>query len=93
MRVLIFLLVVLMLRISFIKNLDVVVPGAGIVERNTALRIMTRSQVNACPTQKTIIMPCVVGLKRDSRKRSIVLEGILRIVVDAGKQILSLPRQ
>ena len=62
-----------------------VVPGAGIAERNTVLGIMTRLQGNVWPMQKTIIMPYVVGLKKGSRKRSIVLEGIRVIVVDAGE--------
>lgn len=64
-----------------------VVPGAGIVARNTAHSITVWKRANVCLTQKTIIMHCAVGQKRDSRKKTIVLGVIRRIVQNVGNII------
>jgi hypothetical protein len=84
MPVLIFLHVAWIPRINFTRNLDAVVPGVGTAARNTAHSITVWKRVNVCPTQKIIIIPCAVGLKRDSKKRTIVLGVILHIVLNVG---------
>jgi hypothetical protein len=78
------LLVVSTVRTNFTRIWAVVVPGAGIVARNTAHSTIVSRQVSDCLMRKIIITRCAVGLKRDSRKRIIALVGILRIVANAG---------
>jgi hypothetical protein len=90
MLALIFLPVVWMKKISSMLGSAVGNRGAGIVEKNTAVSIMTLKRDNGVKMQKTIIMHCVVVKSLDSKKRTTVRADTQDTVVVAGKQILSL---
>ena len=60
--------------------------GVGRVERNIVARIMIPSQGSVYRALKIIITPSAVRRRRDSRKRSIVVAGILDIVPGDGKR-------
>jgi|LauGreDrversion4_2_1035121.scaffolds.fasta_scaffold609014_2 hypothetical protein len=66
---------------------DVVVPGAGNVERNIARNTMIKNLGNAYPQQKTITIPFAVRKRKDSNKKTIVEVAIQVTVLDAGKYI------
>jgi hypothetical protein len=80
MRVLIFLLVALMRKIDSMWGLDVESPGVGNVERNIVANTTTLKQGKNYLQQKTIMMPFVVGAKKDSSKKTIVGEAVQAIV-------------
>lgn len=65
MLVPIFLLVVWIIQIDFIKIWDVGNPGAGTVERNIVVAIMMLKQDKRYRQQKIITMIHVVGRKKD----------------------------
>jgi hypothetical protein len=75
----------------FVKDLSleraVVVHGVGPVERNTAASIMIQRQARSCLGQKIIMMELVVGARRGSRKKTIVLADIAVIVERDGKSV------
>jgi hypothetical protein len=79
-----YLLVDLISKESFIRKLGVGELGAGHVVRNTVPSIMTLRQVKSSLQQK-IIMPIAVKARKDSKKKTIVLEDILDIVNDGGE--------
>jgi len=62
----------------------VVDPGAGSVARNIAPPITIPKQVKSFRQQKIIMIPFVVARKKDSKKRTTVLEGIQGIVQNDG---------
>jgi hypothetical protein len=64
--------------------LDVVAHGVGTVGRNTVLLTTTQIQANGFLEQKIITPPIVVAKRKDSKKKTIVLEGIQGIVENDG---------
>lgn len=72
------------LRISFMLGRAVGGHGAGCVVRNIAAPTMTRSQARNHRRPRTITHSAV-GKSLDSRKRSIVLGGIIRIALRDGE--------
>lgn len=85
----IFLPVVLMKRIDFTWDLDVVALGVGIVVKNTARFTMTLRQANVAKLQKTTTTLSVVAKSLDSKRKTIVRAVIQGIVGDDGKQPFS----
>jgi hypothetical protein len=67
----------------------VVERGVGDVERNTAASILTFKQVKNSLQEKTTMMRTVVVKKRDSKRRTIVLEGTQAIVGNDGRVLNS----
>ena len=67
-------------RINSMWAKDAVVPGAGPVVKNTAVRTTTPPQDNACRRQKTITILFVAVKRLGSKRKSIVEEGILGTV-------------
>jgi hypothetical protein len=72
-------------RISFMLVRAVGEHGAGCVVRNIAVSITTRPRARNHRRLRTITRT-VVEKKLDSRKKTIVLEGIIRIVQRGGKK-------
>ena len=59
--------------------------GVGRVERNIVARIMIPSQGSVYRALRIIMTRFAVNRRKDSRKRSIVVEAIQDIVGDGGK--------
>ncbi len=90
MRARISLPVGLITKTSFMLDKDVENPGVGNVERNTAASTIILTPVKSCPRQKTIMMPFVVEMKKDLKKRNIVVELVQDIVLPDGKRLETL---
>jgi hypothetical protein len=73
-----------MTKTSSIWAKDVENRGAGPVERNTVVSILTLKQARNSRQQKIITIRLVVGRKKDLQKKPIVLEDIRDIVGSAG---------
>jgi hypothetical protein len=73
-----------MTKTSSIWAKDVENRGAGPVERNTVVSILTLKQARNSRQQKIITIRLVVGRKMDFQKKPIVLEDIRDIVGSAG---------
>lgn len=86
MHVTIFLHVDLMRKINFMLGLDVDVLGAGPVGKNTAHLTMMQPLDNVTTMQKIITTVFAVVQNKDSKKKTTVLEVILDIVGNGGKQ-------
>ena len=85
---LIFLPADLTIKIDSTKDWDVVDPGVGNVERNIVVNIMILKQGNSYLQQKIITMIHVVGMKKASKKRTIVGEGVQGTVPGGGRLAL-----
>lgn len=59
-------------------------PGVGSVERNTVVSFIIQNQAKNYQQQKTIMMPFVVETKKDSKKKTIVVEDAQAIVRNDG---------
>jgi len=88
----IFLPVVWMKKISSMLGSAVGNRGAGIVEKNTAVSIMTLKQENGVKMQKTITMHSVVVKSLDSKKKTTVRADTQDTVVVAGNLIRYITR-
>jgi hypothetical protein len=77
-----------MTKTSSTRTWGVADPGAGSVARNIAPPITIPRQVKSFRQQKIIMIPFVVARKKDSKKRTTVLEGIQDIVQSDGSLVI-----